>query len=191
MFISLALVRIRGRKRVLRVPARARVHMRVHTSKMYVSVRLCNARVLSERAALCGVVKQRQPCKSVPECGSPDRFSPPSNPLACTRPPLAPTIRPCRRTVSHNEVVANVTTFVVRLHQFRCTATSTSRRSRKIDAVLSSRTFRIKCVMTFRTREGEKIRKREMNQMIYACQGEFRSSKTNGGISLHPFDVFV
>lgn len=27
------------------------------------------------RAALCGVVKQRQPCKSVPECACPDRFS--------------------------------------------------------------------------------------------------------------------
>lgn len=115
---------------VLFVYRRARVHMRVYTGKTYVRVRLYNARVLSERAALCGVVKQRQPCKSVPECGSPDRFSPPSNPLACTRPPLDPTIRPRRRTVSYNEVVANVTTFVVRLHQFRCTATSTSRRSR-------------------------------------------------------------
>jgi len=45
-------------------------------------------------------------------------------------------------------------------------------------------------------RERERIRKRKINQMIYACQDETRSSKTNGGSAshFHPFDgndVFV
>lgn len=72
-----ALVRIR--ERALRVPTRARAYA-WHTWTKRTCAPMCNARVLNERAALCGVVKQRQPCKSVPECGSPDRFSPPSSP---------------------------------------------------------------------------------------------------------------
>lgn len=108
---------------------RARVHAYLHTCEIFLCIctRMCvciRARVLSERAALCGIVKQRQPCKSVPECGSSDRFSPCSlsPPLAIPScpPPSVPTAsfaiarhpsshrrHLLRRTVSRNEVVAN------------------------------------------------------------------------------------
>lgn len=100
---------------------RSRMRARVH--QMYVHVRCACGCVLGERAALCGVVKQRQPCKSVLECGSPDRFSPlplPFNPFTAT-----PAVPPSTSVDEQSLIMRSSRTrwpSWLRLHQFRDTA---------------------------------------------------------------------